>query len=125
MGNWNELLTIGLGLLLRIGIPLSATILLILFLRRLDNRWKAEAKESLDRNGYPVASASKPCWEVKNCSQEQKKRCPAAVQNANPCWQFFRTEQGALKETCLGCNVFKQAPLPIGIKYLQIEEMSK
>jgi hypothetical protein len=111
MGNWNELLTIVLGLLMRIGIPIAATAILILFLRSLDNRWKAEAKEYLL---VPMAASAKPCWEVKKCSQEQMKHCPAAVQSVSPCWQFFRTEQGALKESCLGCEVFRQAPLPIG-----------
>jgi hypothetical protein len=111
MGNLNELLTIVIGLLMRIGFPMAATLLLILFLRRLDNRWKAEAN---DRLLVPVVAGSKPCWEVKNCSQEQMKSCPVAVQRVSPCWQFFRTEQGALKESCLGCDVFRQAPLPVG-----------
>ena len=111
MGNWNELLTIGLGLVLRIGVPIAATAILILFLRRLDNRWRAEARE---RMTVPMAASSKPCWEIKKCSQEQIKNCPAAAQNVTPCWQFFRTEQGSLKETCLGCDVFRLAPLPIG-----------
>ncbi|OGN74384.1 MAG: hypothetical protein A2X25_05710 [Chloroflexi bacterium GWB2_49_20] len=111
MENWNVLLSIVIGLVLRIGLPIAVTALVIIFLRRLDNRWKAEARENLL---VPVAAYSKPCWEVKNCSQEQMKACPAAKHTASPCWQFFRTEQGILKETCLGCDVFRQAPLPVG-----------
>lgn len=109
MDSWTVLLSIVLGLIIRIGLPIAATALMILFLRRLDNRWKAEARANLT-----IPMASRPCWEVKKCNPENIKNCPAAAQTASPCWQFFRTEQGILKETCLGCEVFQQAPLPIG-----------
>jgi len=108
---WNMLLTIITGLFLRIGLPIAATALVIFFLRKLDNRWRAEAKLNLL---VPVAAASQPCWDVKNCSQEQKQNCAASKQTAVPCWQFYRTAQGTLKETCLGCDVFRLAPLPSG-----------
>jgi hypothetical protein len=111
MNDWNVLSAVVIGLVLRIGLPIAATALVIFFLRRLDNQWKAEATE---RMLIPMASSGKPCWEVKKCSPEQMKTCPAASQTASPCWQFFRTDQGALKETCLGCEVFRLAPLPIG-----------
>ena len=111
MDNWNVLLTIVSGLTLRIGLPVAVTALVIHFLGRLDNQWRAEAKARLL---VPVALSSKPCWEVKKCNPEHMKTCLAAQQSASPCWQFYRSEQGVLKENCLGCDVFRQAPLPIG-----------
>lgn len=111
MDNWNVLLTIASGLVLRIGLPVAVTALVIHFLSRLDNQWRAEAKA---RMLVPLVAPSRPCWEVKKCNPEQVKTCPAAQQTVSPCWQFFRSEQGVLKEICLGCDVFVQAPLPIG-----------
>lgn len=111
MENWNAVLTIITGLILRIGIPIAATALMIFFLRRLDNRWQIEAKQKLQ---LPMAVPAQPCWEVKKCSPEQRQNCAATKQTTSPCWQFFRTEQGTLRETCLACDVFRLAPLPTG-----------
>jgi hypothetical protein len=96
-----------LGMVLRLGIPVAVTIGVIALLRRLDRRWQ---KESL---ALPVIPAGKPCWEVKGCSDEKKKGCAAAANPQIPCWQVFRSGNGALKETCLGCDVFRQAPVPV------------
>lgn len=104
-------LTIVIGMLLRIGLPIALTALVIYFLRKMDNRWKAEASQRLL---VPVLPRTTPCWEVKHCKPEQMKSCPAANQTVRPCWQIFRSAQGILRETCLGCEVFTQAPLAAG-----------
>lgn len=98
-----------LGMILRIGIPVVLTIAAIALLRRLDHRWQ---RESL---ALPVVPAGKPCWEIKGCSEEKKKGCAAAANPQVPCWQIHRSGNGALKETCLGCDVFRQAPVPVQI----------
>jgi hypothetical protein len=53
------------------------------------------------------------CWDVKHCTPEQKAKCPAYAHKETPCWQFYRQKNGALREGCIGCDVFKQAPVPI------------
>jgi hypothetical protein len=100
-------LTFVLGLLLRIGIPVAVTALIFFLLRRLDERWQKEAK------AIPVISSQRPCWEIKGCSDEKRKNCSAFAQSNVPCWQVFRTKNGPLKEECLGCDVFRQAPAPV------------
>jgi hypothetical protein len=96
-----------LGILLRIGLPLASTAVLFFLLRRLDERWRKEARV------FPVAVPGKPCWEIKGCSKAKIDNCPAAAQPKVPCWQVFRSKNGVLKETCLGCEVFRQAPVPV------------
>jgi hypothetical protein len=96
-----------LGLLLRIGIPVAVTALIFFLLRRLDERWQEEAR------AIPVLSSQRPCWEIKGCSEEKRKYCPASAQLKIPCWQIFRTKNGLLREECLGCDVFRLAPVPI------------
>jgi hypothetical protein len=107
MNDTNAFLLFLLGVVVRIGIPVAVTVVVIALLRRLDRRWQ---KESL---ALPVIPAGKPCWEVKGCPEEKKKNCPAVAQPHTPCWQVFRSSSGALKEACLGCNVFRQAPIPV------------
>ncbi len=103
----NTFFTFTLGLILRIGIPLAVTAGVIYLLHCLDRRWQKEASaEAL------ASPAGKPCWEIKRCGEEKRKACPAAAQPKVPCWQVFRSNNGVLREACLGCNVFRQAPIP-------------
>ncbi len=102
----DTVLTIVLGLLLRIGIPVTVTALIFYLLRRLDERWQKEAK------AIPVINSLRPCWEIKGCSEEKRKNCKASTQPDVPCWQLFRTPKGLLREDCLGCKVFRLAPVP-------------
>ena len=102
----DTVLTFVLGLLLRIGIPVTVTALIFFLLRRLDERWQKEAL------AIPVISSQQPCWEIKGCSEEKRKHCPASATPNIPCWQVFRTKNGLLREECLGCDVFRLAPVP-------------
>lgn len=94
-----------IGLLLRLAIPIAATLLVIYILRRLDKRWQAEA-------ALPPAEVEKPeCWKIKGCQPEQVKNC-AADKSLLPCWQVKRLPNGYLNEDCLSCPVFIEAPVP-------------
>jgi len=96
-----------LGLLLRIGLPVLVTVGIFYLLRRLDERWQAEARS------LPVLNVARtPCWEARDCPEEKQKSCPAYAQSDTPCWQVFRAKDGVLKEACLGCDVFRQARVP-------------
>lgn len=102
----NTILTLVLGLLLRIGVPLAVTLLIFFLLRRLDATWQKEAR------ALPVVPSHKPCWEVKGCSEENRKHCPVPAQPKTRCWQVFRLKNGQLRKECLGCEVFRLAPIP-------------
>jgi hypothetical protein len=93
------------GLLLRLAIPIAATLLVIYILRRLDKRWQAEAALA------PVSVEKPECWKVNGCLPEKIKQC-AAAQSPLPCWQHKRLPNGYLNENCLSCPVFIEAPVP-------------
>jgi hypothetical protein len=96
---------LSIGLLLRLAIPIAATLLVIYFLRRLDKRWQSEAE-------LQTAKVEKPeCWKVKGCPPEQAQDCKAAG-SPLPCWQVKRLPNGYLNEDCLSCPVFIEAPVP-------------
>jgi hypothetical protein len=95
------------GFALRLAIPIAITVIAIYFLKRLDNRWQAEAEEQLL---LPVVEKPK-CWEINGCTVEIRAACPG-YQSEQPCWQAFRENNGYLQERCLGCNIFRKAPVP-------------
>jgi len=108
MENITAILAVVTGIALRLAIPIGITAIAIYFLRRLDNRWQAEAEEQLL---LPVVEKEK-CWECNDCLPEMRAAC-AGYQSEQPCWQALRKENGYLQERCLGCDVFKKAPIPI------------
>lgn len=103
-----------LGLLMRFGIPILATALLIWFLRRLDERWQREAvqEQQVVSEDVPLFSTLR-CWILNDCSAKERERCPAFIEAIRPCWQVHRNGNGDLKDDCLDCEIFTHAPLPI------------
>ena len=100
-----SLLVLIAGLLIRLAIPIALTALLIFCLRKLDAHWQTEAELP-----HPTAQAIE-CWKIKNCTAEQRKIC-VAYQATLPCWQAKRLPNGYLREECLSCEVFIEAPVP-------------
>lgn len=92
-----------IGLLLRLGLPLALTIVAALYLRRLDARWRAEARLQRPVPLAVQAMASRPCWETKGCGLA-KGNCPAGQHPTAPCWEFKRTN-GQLAPACQQCEV--------------------
>lgn len=105
MDTLTSILYILAGLLLRLAVPILGTVLLVFFLRKLDERWQAEAEL------HPQVIDNPECWKVKGCTPQQTESCKAYQSNM-PCWQAYRLPNGYLKEECLSCQVFTQAPIP-------------
>lgn len=95
------------GIAIRLAIPIGITAIAIIFLRRMDTRWQAEAEEQLL---LPVVEKAK-CWKINDCPTEMRASC-IGYQSKQPCWQAYRKENGYLQERCLGCDVFQKAPVP-------------
>jgi hypothetical protein len=107
-----EILTLAFGIILRLGIPIGLTLLVIWILKQLDSRWISEAELSTAHVAVRTADQV-PCWERKGCSEEKRANCPACKEPQVPCWQQFRSPKGLLKEECIGCEVFREAPIPV------------
>jgi hypothetical protein len=114
--DWLEgVVAIGFGLLIRMGIPILITILLVRWLRRLDERWQSEAKAKRSPVSDTARAINIGCWEIKGCSAEQTANCRARANLDTPCWQLFRGSDGHLQERCIGCEVFRKSPLPVPV----------
>jgi hypothetical protein len=101
------ILAIITGFALRLAIPIAITAIAIYFLKHLDNRWQAEAEDQLL---LPVVEKPK-CWEINGCTAEMRATC-SGYQSEQPCWQALRKDNGYLQEKCLGCDIFRKAPVP-------------
>jgi hypothetical protein len=98
------------GILLRFGLPILVMAAVVYFLRHLDKRWQEEGRQRMAVTAMRPA-AQTPCWEVHNC--QNKEQCLAFTNPGTPCWQQFRSQEGLLKENCLDCSVFRNAPVPV------------
>ena len=107
----NEFYIILTGVLLRIAIPLLVLLGLALLLSRMDARWKRESLRQ-EKELSVVSNTQLVCWEIRGCSAEEKQNCPAAKSD-EPCWQFFRQENGDFDPICVSCDVFLKAVPPV------------
>ena len=106
---------LALGLVIRLGIPVLVTFLLVRWLRRLDERWQAEAEARRSQAAETTQARNIGCWEIKGCTAEQLATCQAHAHPKTPCWQWFREDGGHLQERCLGCEVFRESPVPVPV----------
>ncbi len=110
MEGFEAIATILLGILLRLGIPVALTVLVIWVLRKLDDSWRKEAE---DKGLISVSAKNPGCWNIHNCPEKQREKCKAYRNPDQPCWQVFRESGGNLNQKCLDCEVFIHAPIPI------------
>lgn len=99
-----------IGVILRFAIPVGITFLLGWFLKRLDVRWQAEAREiqeTLKHGRRPVSV--QPCWEVKNCLPSARAKCPAYANLGLLCWEVFGAN-GTIRSMCQDC-AYRQSVL--------------
>lgn len=109
MDAYSAIITFMIGIFLRFALPVGATILMVLVLRRLDQRWQQEAQT----DGVRFTARNIGCWEINKCPNENLANCEAYANPDTPCWQVFRDGSGRLQERCLGCDVFREAPVPV------------
>lgn len=104
------------GLLLRIGIPVGVTAILVYALRRLDQSWQREAQQATKSETRKTSLfAQIHCWGTHKCPQGDRDECPAFLENNQPCWQVFRDGFGDLRQKCLDCPVFRTVPAGIPV----------
>jgi hypothetical protein len=96
------------GVAIRVGLPVLITVLVVRWLKNLDEHWKTKAA-----NETMIKARNIGCWKIKGCLSENVATCEAAAHPEVPCWHYYRQENGKLQERCIGCEVFKQAPIPV------------
>jgi hypothetical protein len=99
--------------ILRFGLPIMATLLVCRLFQKLDLKWKAEGEAYRKNAGLDSLVPVLRCWEINDCPESIREKCPAYLEKNVPCWQQLRAKNGAIKEKCIGCGVFRGAPAPV------------
>lgn len=111
-----EILGVALVFLMRLGIPILLTFGVAYWLRRLDDKWQAEAaalelglapETVAAATAPPALAATQPCWEVRNCNPATREQCPAFHQSKLPCWMARQQAEGKMPTPCLTCALFR------------------
>lgn len=118
---WQASIILGM-FLVRLVVPMAIVMLVGYWLRRLDNRWQAEAMAEWEaRRTQPEPLQSKflerlnqPCWQIKGCDETTRTHCAASQQPHLPCWLARRSSEGRLPETCFQCQIFLYGQLGQG-----------
>lgn len=48
-----------------------------------------------------------PCWELKQCSEEDRKDCPATTDSHSPCWTLLENKGCLSEPDCRSCEVYR------------------
>jgi len=64
-----------------------------------------ESKISI--NGIKSIYSLMPCWEVVNCSKQDRSRCAAYLRHSGPCWAVKGEETVCAKMNCRDCSVYQ------------------
>ncbi|MBK8047474.1 MAG: hypothetical protein IPK16_10330 [Anaerolineales bacterium] len=118
MTPWSETVAVVFLFLLRLGIPLAVTALVVWGMRRLDARWQAEAEASYvsravtagklqPANVTTPLAAQQPCWAFQHCSEAKRAGCAACKATDLPCWMARLRAEGRLPGRCYGCSFFR------------------
>lgn len=57
-------------------------------------------------NGIKVIYSLIPCWEIVNCSAEERKTCEAFNGFENPCWTYEHPNTMCEHKDCIDCEVY-------------------
>jgi len=65
--------------------------------------------EALNLAGIRRLMALIPCWELKPCPAESRKKCPAYNDCINTCWMIPETICEIGGRNCISCSVYLQS----------------
>jgi MerR family transcriptional regulator, heat shock protein HspR len=64
-----------------------------------------ESKISI--NGIKTIYSMMPCWEVLNCSKEDRSKCSAFLRHTGPCWAVKGDDTICAEKNCRNCSVYQ------------------
>jgi len=114
--SWQMAVGVAAMFIVRLGVPLAVTVAVGYWLRRLDEKWQAEAMArratalAQQHQSEPQIELLKviapPCWVTNNCPEVARKNCPACQNPDLPCWLARIRAEGRLPAKCYNCNNF-------------------
>ncbi len=74
--------------------------------------------KGLNIAGIRMMLSTIPCWELKPCSEEDRRKCPAYLDSQDPCWVIKSETSACQEDDCRSCPVYAQTDQCTGIKYI-------
>ncbi len=75
-------------------------------LERVECIRRAINEKKISINGIKAIYSLIPCWEVVNCSQEDRAVCGAYNSEDQPCWTFAHPNTICENKSCRECEVY-------------------
>jgi MerR family transcriptional regulator/heat shock protein HspR len=63
-------------------------------------------EKGLNLAGIRMMLSAIPCWELKPCSEEDRKNCEAYIDSSQPCWQTEVRGEICSQNDCHECSVY-------------------
>jgi len=60
-------------------------------------------------NGIKTIYSMMPCWEVMNCSKEDRSKCLAYLRHSDPCWAVKGGDTICANMDCRNCSVYRNS----------------
>jgi DNA-binding transcriptional MerR regulator len=76
-----------------------------------DLQWLKCLRKLIHQDGLNIAGIKKlltlaPCWEIRQCPEEERKSCPAILDFPVPCWELKLKSCRNQELNCRTCTVF-------------------
>jgi len=59
-----------------------------------------------------------PCWQIVNCTPEERHRCPAFRNHDGGCWTYHHLNNACASRDCRLCEVYRLSTTCAGIKQI-------
>ena len=81
------------------------------FFSNNDLQWLKCLRKLIHEDGLNIAGIKKlltlaSCWEIRQCSEEERKNCPAVLDFPVPCWELKPKSCRDKELDCRNCEVF-------------------
>ncbi len=69
---------------------------------------RAINSDKLSIAGIQTIYSMIPCWNIKQCSENDRKNCEAFQSHSKACWMFQHSTNICSKAVCRDCSVYKE-----------------
>jgi len=68
---------------------------------------KSIQEEKIGIAGLKAIASLTPCWEIINCSVNDRKNCKSFTSHLEPCWTYIHEQNKCLEISCRECTVYQ------------------
>jgi MerR family transcriptional regulator/heat shock protein HspR len=76
-------------------------------IERIECVRRAITEKKISINGILAMYSLIPCWDIVNCSEENRGKCQAYAGHSHPCWSFPHPGTICENKSCRECDVYK------------------